>query len=136
MQFDNLLMFKSSGNVSVSVSSTALKIYGTAVEGMAGRVSIQSSAETKASILPRYWISDDNSTYYLAATYPGGATTFDINAGGSEDLSGDLYTPVATDKKYIKEELVVAGTTATSFVMQSGLVLRAHADWTRAVGFE
>lgn len=133
MQFDKLLMFKSSGTVSVSASSTALKIYGTSVEGMAARCSVPSSAETTASILPRYWISADDSTYYLAATYPGGAQSIDKTNG----TALDLYTPVAGVFKYIKEELVIVGTTATSFgIVMSGLVLRAHADWDRDVSFE
>lgn len=133
MQFDNLLMFKSSGNVSVSVSSSALKVYGTSVEGMSARVMVPSSAETTASILPRYWVSDDDSTYYLAATYPGGAQS--INKTGGTAL--ELITPLAFKVKYVKEELVVVGTTATSFgAVKSGLVLNAGYDWSRASGFE
>ena len=138
MAFDNLLMFRTSGNLTQSESNGPLTIRGTSIEGgMAGVVIVPSSAETLASVLPRYYVSDDDSTYTLLATYPGGAKSIDVNAGGSNNLSEVLTTPIVTDKKYVKEELVVAGTTATSFgAVVSGLVGPRGFDFSRAVGFE
>ena len=138
MAFDNLLMFHTSGAVTNSQSNGPLTIRGTSIEGgMSGVVIVPSSAETKATIYPRYWYSADNSTYVLGAVYPGGATAIDVNAGGSNNQSEVLITPIVTDKKYVKEELVVAGTTSTNFgVVVSGLVGPRGFDFSRAVGFE
>ena len=49
----------------------------------------------------------------------------------------DLITPIVTDKKYVKEELVIVGTTATSFgAVKSGIVFGVGFDQDRSVKFE
>lgn len=133
--FDVKMMFVSSGAITQSESNGPITVRGTGLKGLAGRVCIPSSAETTASILPRYWVSADNTTYFLAATYQSGAQSMNVN-GSPPAL--ELITPIITDKKYIKEELVVVGTTATSFGsgFASGLVFNVGYDHKRKVLFD
>jgi len=127
--FDAKLMFHSSGNLTTSESNGPLIVRGTGYKGLAGRVTVPSSAETTASVKPQYWVSKDNSTYYLACVYQSGAVSLNKN-GSPAPL--ELITPIITDRKYIKEELVVVGTTATSFgAVKSGLVFNVGYDYTR-----
>ena len=131
--FDAKLMFISSGTVTNSQSNGPLRVRGTGLKGLAGRVTINASAESTAKVLPRYWVSADNSTYYLAATYPGGNQS--LNKNGSPTPL-ELITPIITDKEYIKEELVVVGTTSTSFSgIKSGLVMNVGYDYDRKEAF-
>jgi len=132
--FDVKLMFVSSGNITQSESNGPAIVRGTGLKGLAGRVTIAGSAETTASILPRYWVSADNSTYFLAATYQSGAQSMNVN-GSPATL--ELITPIITDKKYIKEELVVVGTTSTAFTTpKSGLVFNVGYDHKRKALFD
>jgi len=132
--FDVKLMFVSTGTITTSESNGPVIIRGTGIKGLSARVCVPSSAETNASILARYWYSDDNSTYYLAATYHSGAQSLAKN-GSPPPL--ELITPIVTDKKYVKEELVVVGTTATDFgAVKSGLVMPVGYPFDREVHFE
>ena len=131
--FDAKLMFISSGTLTNSQSNGGLRIRGTGQKGLAGRVTINASAESSASVLPRYWVSKDDSTYYLAAVYQSGAQS--LNKNGSPTPL-ELITPIITDREYVKEELVVVGTTATSFSgIKSGLVFNVGYDYSRKIAF-
>lgn len=127
--YDSLLMFRTStAAITASESSAALTIRGTGRLGLAARVTVPGAgAET---ILPKYYHSDDGSTYTLFAQYPDGAVS--IPTGGKS-----LITHLVTDKKYVKEELVVAGTTPANLgAIKSGLVTGVPFDWVREESFE
>jgi hypothetical protein len=129
--FDNLLMFRSTGAFTQSESHD-LTIRGTGYLGMAARVTAPitgTQTAFTARVLPRYYVSDDDVTYNLAFTYPGGAQNY------VPSLGLDLITPIVTSAKYIREELVKFST-FTMGVVQSGLVTGVGFDWTRAVNFE
>lgn len=126
--FDANLMFHTTAAVTVSQSNGPLTVRGTPIEGLAGRVVVPANTTVGAddTILPKYYGSDDNSTYYLIAQYQGGATKLG-NAGG------ELITPIVTNYKYIKEELVIVATTPNFGVVISGLVKNVGGNWSRAV---
>lgn len=129
--FDSLLMTRTTGNLTASESSSGVIIRGTGVKGMAAYFSIPSTTGTTNDLLPRVWVSADDSTYLLVATHDGGAVSW--ASGGKE-----FVVPFATNKKYAKTELVIAGSTGTpNFgAVQAGIVLGVGYDWTRAVNFE
>ncbi len=127
--FDSNLMFRTTGALTQSESSAGLKIFGTGLQGLAARVVIPSSAGTTTSILPRYYGSADNAAWNLIAAHPGGAHT--ILAGGNLEL----ITPIVTNLKYVREELVVTGTTPNFGTVRSGLVTNVGFDWDRSIDF-
>lgn len=131
--FDNLLMTRSSGNLTASASSSGVIIYGTGVKGMAAYFVVPSNTGTTNSLLPRVWVSDDDSTYYLFATYHGGAWTPTSGETGKE-----FVIPVVTDKKYAKTELVITGSSGTpNFgVVLAGFVTGVGYDWDRGIVFD
>lgn len=128
--FDNLLMFKSSGNLTATstVPASGLKIRGTPNEGLAARVLFPSTPGTAAQVLVAIHASDDDSTYRIISTYPGGAQSW---ASGADEI----IIPFATAKKYVKMVFTVTGgTTGTSWgAVKAGIVPRVYADWTRTV---
>lgn len=132
--FDSKLM-SLDGTITVtrSISGTAIQVRGTPIKGMAARISVPSSYGTTTSILPRVWVSADGSTWYLAATYVGGAQKILKTAGGAE-LIVPFSAPIAK-AKYAKIELVITGTTASFGKVQAGFVLGVAHDWSRAKGF-
>jgi hypothetical protein len=130
--FDNTLMFRTTGNLTQSESSSALTIRGTPVKGIAARVVVPGSTGTTTSVLPRLWVSADNSSFYLASTYPKGAIT--LAASGTGEYIVPL-TALHTEGKYVKLELVVTGTTPNFGAVVAGLVLGVGGDWDRSVSF-
>lgn len=130
--FDHSLMFHSTGNVTATgYTANALKIYGTPINGLGVRISFPSTPGTAAQILPAMYVSDDNSTYHLAAQYPGGAQSW---ASGGQDLIFGFIS----NKKYAKLHFTVSGgTTGTTFgAAQAGIIENVGFDWDRSVGFE
>lgn len=130
--FDHALMFQSIGNVTASGYATnALKIYGTPVNGLSVRVNLPSTPGTTVPILPSLYVSDDNSTYFLDAVYPGGAQS--VASGTIEMIFG-----FTSDKKYAKLYFTVtSGTSGSSFgAVQAGIVEEVGFDWDRSVAFE
>jgi hypothetical protein len=131
--FDHALMFQSTGNITATGYATnALKIYGTPVNGLGVRVMFPSTPGTTVPILPSLYVSDDNSTYYLAATYPGGAQSWTVST------ANELVFGFVSNKKYAKLYFTVtSGTTGSSFgAVQAGIVEQVGFDWSRAVSFE
>jgi hypothetical protein len=130
--FDHALMFQSTGNITATGYATnALKISGTPINGLGVRIVFPSSPGTTVPILPSMYVSDDDSTYPLAATYPGGAQSW--ATGGNELVFGFI-----SNKKYAKLYFTVtSGTTGSSFgAVQAGIIENVGWDWPRAVGFE
>lgn len=130
--FDKALMFQSTGNITASGYATnALEIHGTPARGLGVRVNIHSTPGTTVPILPSLYVSADNSTYYLASTYPGGAQS--VASGALEMIFGFVTT-----KKYAKLYFTVtSGTSGSSFgAVKAGIVDFAGYDWSRAVSFE
>ena len=130
--FDHALMFQSTGNITTSGYATnALEIHGTPVRGLGVRIQIPSTPGTTVPILPSLYVSEDNSTYRLCSTYPGGAQS--VASGTLEMIFGFI-----TNKKYAKLYFTVtSGTTGSSFgAVVAGIVDYAGWDWSRAVSFE
>lgn len=127
--FDNDLMFRTTGNLTASMTTTALKVRGLPVAGMAVRIVIPSSTGTTNSLLSRVHGSDDDSTYSLVAQHPSGAIS------PASGVATEQIIPVAGDKKYYKVDFVVAGSTGTPNwgVVKAGLVEGVGFDWDRSV---
>jgi len=126
--FDANLMTRTTGDLTQSESSSGVEIRGTPIHGMAAYFVLPSTVGTTTDVLPRVWVSDDDSTYVLAASYPGGAQSW--ASGGKE-----FVVAFVSDKKYVKTELVINGT-ANFGAAKAGIVLNVGYDWTRAVSFE
>jgi hypothetical protein len=126
-------MFQSTGNITkTGYAANAVKIYGTPVNGLGVRILFPSNDGTTVPILPQLYVSDDNSTYYLAATYPGGAQSW------TDGTAKELVFGFISNKKYAKLYFTLTtGTTGSSFgAVQAGIVENVAFDWSRAVSFE
>jgi len=132
--FDNTLMFKSSGNLTKTstVPAAGLKIRGTPVTGLAARVMFPTAC-VSAQVLVEIHESTDDSTYRVAATYPGGALSW---ASGAKEIM--VPFAVHSGYPYVKMDFnVTNGSTATDFgAVQAGIVPRAHGDWRRGVRWD
>ena len=130
--FDHAQMFISTGNLTKTAThpSSGIKIRGTAVSGLGVRIVFPSTPGTAAQVLPTIHASDNNSTYRLVSTYPGGAQSW--ASGGKELVFGFV-----TSKKYVKLTFTVTGgTTGTSWgAAKAGIVEGVGFDWSRAVDF-
>lgn len=127
--FDANLMFRTAtASLTASVSNGPLTVRGTPIEGLAARVVVPAGSTIGAddTIWPKYYGSDDNSTYVLIAQYQGGATK--PGSAGCE-----LITPLVSNHKYLKEELVITATTPSFGAVVSGLVKNVGGNWSRAV---
>jgi len=135
--FDNTLMFTTStvtrGSSALRPSS-GLKIRGTPVKGSAVRIVFPTGPGTTAKILPQLYVSVDNSTYRLAAQYPGGYLSWTKGQGQEVMLPFDVPSGYA----YVKLGFAFSGgTTGSSWgAVKAGIVPRAHGDWTRAVRWD
>jgi len=134
--FDDELMLRTTGNLTVSESDGPVTIYGgTPVAGLAVRVTVPTAFDDDDTLLAALYASQDNSTYNLIAQYQGGAEdTFKTNPR-------DLIIPFALppDKWYLKLELIVTSTTAANVnfgAVSAGIAEGFGGDFTRAVSFE
>ena len=130
--FDNTLMFKSSGDLTTTstLPAAGLKIRGTPVSGLAARVLFpQSPGATYVTMLVEIHESVDDSTYRVAATYPGGALSW---VSGAKEIM--IPFAVHSGFPYVKMDFNIGtGTTGSNSygAVQAGIVPRAHGDWTR-----
>ena len=126
--WDYNLMFKSSGNLTKTstVPAAGLIIFGTPVTGLGVKMLFPTSPGLSATVLPEVHVSEDDTTYYVAATYPGGAQSW---ASGSKILFMGFEVPQGK-YKYVKLDLnITGGSTATSFgAVKAGLVLPGSGD--------
>lgn len=128
--FDNNLMFRTTGNLTVSETSGALTIRGTPVRGMSARVSIPTAFADGDTVQAIVKDSDDGSTY-VKRFYSDVESTFNTNPR-------DIIVPVTTLKKYVKLELVVTSTTAANInfgAVKAGMVNKTI-KFDRTAGFE
>jgi len=128
--FDANLLFRSSGNLTQTETSSGIKVRGLGIEGLAVRVSIPTNTGTTNALLAKIQASDDNSTFFDIASYPSGAVSW---ASGAKEW----IIPVVTDKKYVRLVLEASGSTGTPNwgVVVAGLVPQVGWDYTRAVDF-
>jgi len=129
--FDSNLMFRTTGNLTVSESCGPLTVYGTGIKGMAVKIIIP-SANLADSVLPVLYTSSDATTYYVLAKYIDGAV---LCTGGKE-----LYLPFVIpkgEKRYLKLELSVSlnSTTGVFGACRAGVVLGGGADIDRTVSW-
>jgi hypothetical protein len=133
--FDNTLMFKSSGNLTATstVPASGLKIRGTPVTGLAARIMFPTTPGASATVLVAIHESVDDSTYRVAATYPGGALSW---ASGAQEIM--IPFAVHSGFPYVKMVFTLTGgSTACSYgAVQAGIVPRAHGDWRRGVRWD
>lgn len=122
--FQTDLMFHTTAAVTASQSNGPLTIKGTGIRGLAARVVIPATSTTgvNGTLQAKYYHSDDNSSYTLL-------TQSEIATPGTSGK--ELITPIITNKKYIKEELVVTDTTPSFGVVVSGLVDNIGFKWSR-----
>jgi len=133
MVFDNLLMFLSSGNLTIhsTLPSAGIKIRGTGVKGMAARIVIPGTHTTTKTFAAAVYISEDDSTYTLHSTLT--AQTL------AALTSAEYYLPIVVPKKkmYVKLEMTPTGAAAADLslgAVKAGVVLAAY-DWARTVDF-
>lgn len=129
--FDANLMLRTTGNLTVSESSSGVTIRGTPVKGMAVKASVPTAFADLDQIQVKVYDSADNSTYNLLAQ--------SLVKTGMNTSPRDITVPFFTARKYVKAELVVTSTTAANInfgAVVVGVVLNAGGDWTRAESFE
>lgn len=129
--FDANLMLRTTGNLTVSESSSGVTIRGTPVKGMAVKVSVPTAFADLDQIQVKVYDSADNSTYNLLSQ--------SLVKTGMNTNPRDIVVPFFTPRKYVKAELVVTSTTAANInfgAVVAGVVLNAGGEWTRAESFE
>jgi len=116
--FDDELMFATGADLTASVSQGPLTVYGQIEKGLAVRVVVEDAFGANDTMLPKVYLSADNSTYNLVAQSHLGATLVD---GGYEFM---VPFPVPAGKWYVKLELVLtaASTTSTFTDVYAGIV--------------
>ena len=131
---DKILMLRSTGDLTASLSTSPVTIHGTPVKGMAMYVTVPASAGTTNTLFPKVWASHDNATYRLISVHPGGAVQ--IAAAGTKEFVVPFALP--TVYKYVKGELVIAGSTGTPNygVVKAWITLGYGGDWYRGKNFE
>ena len=131
--FDNTVMFKSSGNLTKTIDSTALVLRGTAVRGSAARVYFPTTPGLSATVLVSIKASADNSTFRTIATDPRGALSW---ASGTEETIVPFEVP--SGYPYVKCTFTITGgSTATSYgAVLAGVVPRQLGEWTRVVRWD
>lgn len=118
--FDANLMFFTNTTITKTISSGALTIWGTPIEGIGVRIAAPQSQEAAGTIQGRIWVSDAGSTYRLASVSEAKAAY-----GGTE-----IHFPFGerlAKAKYAKLELVVTGTTAANMnfgQVKAGIVMQ------------
>jgi hypothetical protein len=119
-------MFHTTAAVTASQSNGPLTIKGTGIRGLAARVVIPATSTTgvNGTLQAKYYHSDDNSSYTPA---------YAVGDCYARHIGKELITPIITNKKYIKEELVVTDTTPSFGVVVSGLVDNIGFKWSRRV---
>jgi len=127
--FDSNLMFRTTGNLTVSESCGPLTVYGTGIKGMAVEVIIP-SANLNDSVLPVLYTSADATTYYVLAKYKNGA----VNCNGGKTLYLPFVIPKG-EKRYLKLELSVSinSTTGVFGACRAGVVVGGGASIDRSV---
>jgi hypothetical protein len=134
--FDAELMFRTTGNLTTSESSSGLKIHGTPIRGMAAYFVLPSSTGTTNNVTVKVWASEDDSTYRILATYPGAPRSW--ASGALTEKDGTFVVPIVTTMKYVKSEIVIAGSTGVpNFgVAKAGVIVGVGWDWKREERFE
>ena len=130
--FDAQNMFHSAA-VTKDTNSTAIKLRGTPVTGLAVRIVYTDTPGTAAQVNAHVEASVDNSTFRDIAFYSNGAQSW-----ASGDLEMMIPFAVPSTFPYVRVVFdVTGGTTATSFgTVYAGIVPRAHGDWTRQVRWD
>lgn len=129
--FDANLMFRTTGNLTNSVSPTTLTVRGTGIKGMAVRVAVPTAFHDDDTLTAKVYVSDDASNFDLLAQSDNYAT---LNSNPR-----DIIVPVITDRKYVKLELVPTSTTAANInfgAVQAGLVVNVGYNYDRSLSFE
>ena len=124
--FDANLMFRTTANLTVSESSSGIKIRKTSIRGMAVRVVVPTAFADGDTIMGKVYESDDNSSFNLISQ--------SAVKSGYNTAPGDFFVPFVSKKKYVKLELVVTSTTAANInfgAVKAGLVFNVGFDWSR-----
>jgi hypothetical protein len=130
--FDALNMFTTAVTVSrgTTYAANAIKIRGTPAKGLGVRIQIPCWPATTCTMLPQIYASEDNSTYRLASSYPGGH----ISAAANAAVEVQFAFAVRRKYQYVKLYFAFAsGTTGDDLgLVQAGIVAPgAYSDWSR-----
>ena len=132
--FDYGAMFKSSGNLTKTLTTDAVVMRGSPRQGSAARVVFPSTSGTREQVLIAVHGSVDNSTYRLVAQYAGGALSW---ASGHKSVVVPFNLP--RGYKYAKMVFTVTGGTTTSGAgfgaVKAGVIMRLNADYSRTVNW-
>ena len=129
--FDANLMLRTTGNLTQDESCGPVVVWGGIHKGLAVRVVVPTANGVNDTILPKVYLSDDNSTYNLVAQSERGAQK---PSGGLEII---VPFPVSPGKHYVKVELdgTAASTTFNFGAVQAGVILNPGFDWERSSNF-
>lgn len=122
--FDAAQMFKSSGNVTKSGSSSAIKVRTTPFSGMAALIHLPTSPDATTTLLIRVLASDNGTTYKEIARdeEPGTHST---------GIGHSIVIPFGTRKKYVMLGWTISATGSANFgAVKAGLVPYID-DWER-----
>ncbi len=130
--FDKNYMFRTTGNLTQTETSSALELKHSG-GFLAARVVIPTNTGTTNALLAVVEASDTavEATFVVISRYPSGAVSWAASVGQK------WYIPFVTGKKYVRMKLTVSGSTGTpNFgAVQAGVVVGVQEDWSRGVNW-
>lgn len=124
--FDDLLMFRTTANLTASETSVAVTINGVPIEGVAARVVVPTAFDDDDTLQVIAKFSDDGSTYIK--------TEYSPVLSDFKTSPRDVIVPLVGNYKYVKLELIVTSTTAANInfgAVKAGVVLNVNRAWSR-----
>ena len=115
--FDAESMFMTGATLTASKSSGAIEMWGQVAKGAAARIVCEGAFGANDTVLPRVYLSEDDSTYNLVATYHKGAT----KVYGGKEMNVPFILPPG--KWYVKLELVITiASTTAAIPVHAGII--------------
>jgi hypothetical protein len=126
------MMLRTTGSLTAAESVGPVTVWGGIKEGLAVQVVVPTANGANDTILPRVYVSADNSTYNLVSTYREGATK---PSGGKVFI---IPFPVKPGKQYVKLELIVtiASTTTNFGTVFAGIIPNPGMEFDRTHHWE
>ena len=115
--FDAEMMFVTGATLTASISHGPVTMWGQVAKGAAVRFVFEDAFGANDTVLPRVYLSADNSTYNLVASYHKGGT----KVKGGKEMNVPFILPPG--KWYVKTEIVITiASTTAAIPVHAGII--------------